>query len=247
MLLRPQQLKCNIAGVIRGRFQLNAIALTDKGAISADGYTLLFVPHPEVDASEAPNIEGVNPQSPPPNTPFLVNPEEAAQAAAALVAKAKKNGYASEWTQLIQAEVVGDMLVLGATDLSNTRVATLQKQEGDYPEVGGVIPDYANAVSISFEIDRLLGVARLLRGASASNVVTLRIIDGENGVGFSCEDGVAAMVMPYSDNVPDKLAAIRDPDAAAKRAMEQGPPGLFLAPPQPESEMLPAKVFSDND
>jgi hypothetical protein len=64
MLLMPQHLKCNAAASERGRFALNAIALIDKGALSSDGRILLFVPYPDIDAADAPLIEGVNAQAP---------------------------------------------------------------------------------------------------------------------------------------------------------------------------------------
>lgn len=249
MLLKLQQLKCNAAASERGRYALNTIALTDKGALSSDGRILLFIPHTDVDPELAPLIDGVNAMSPAPSgEPFIIDAEEAAEAVKALTTKGKEHDYGFDWTKVIQGEIVGDVIVLGSTDLTNPRILTLNKAEGEFPEVGPVIPDYSNAVTFTVDLDYLVQVAKTLRAASKSRTVTLRIVDEETAMGLSCDDGVGMLLMPFEPpHNPDALAAIRDPEAAARRAMEQGPPGLFLGPPQPESEMLPAKVFSDND
>ncbi|GIK52172.1 MAG: hypothetical protein BroJett014_11450 [Planctomycetota bacterium] len=249
MLLALQQLKCNAAASERGRYALNAVALTDKGALSSDGRILLFIPYPDAAPDVAPVIDGVNALSPKPDgTPFIIDAKEAAQAIAALISKGKAHDYGFDWTKVVQAEIVGDVIVLATTDLTNSRLLTLNRAEGEFPEVGGVIPDYREAHTITFSLDYLLQVAKTLRAASKSQTVTLRFIDDETAVGLSCDDGVAMLLMPFEPpHNADALAVLRDPEVAARRALEQSPPGLFLAPPQPESEMLPAKVFSDND
>jgi hypothetical protein len=249
MLLMPQHLKCNAGASERGRFALNAIALTDKGALSSDGRILLFIPYPDIDATDAPLIEGVNAQAPKPDgEPFIVDAKEAADAVGALITKGKESSYGYDWTKIIQGEILGDTIVLGGTNLSTQRVLTLSRAPGEFPQVGHVIPDYSNAVTFTVDLDYLVQVARTLRAASKSPTVTLRIIDEETAMGLSCNDGVGMLLMPFEPpHNPDALTAIRDPEAAARPAIEQGPPDLFLAPPQPESAMLPAKVFSDDD
>lgn len=249
MLLMPQHLKCNAAASEGGRFALNAIALTDKGALSSDGRILLFVPYPDIDAADAPLIEGVNAQAPKPDgEPFIVDAKEAANIVAALINKGKESGYGFDWTKIIQAEILGDTIVLGGTNFSTQRVLALSRAPGEFPQVGPVIPDYSNAITFTVDLDYLVQVARTLRAASKSPTVTLRIIDEETAMGLSCNDGVGMLLMPFEPpHNPDALAAIRDPEAAARRAIEQASPDLFLGPPTPESEMLPASVFPDDE
>jgi hypothetical protein len=245
MLLTLQQLKCNAAASERGRYALNTVALTDKGTLSSDGRILLFIPYPDVDPDMAPVIDGINALSPKPNgEPFIIDAKEAAQAVATLITKGKAHDYGFDWTKVVQAEIVGDVIVLATTDLSNARLLTLNRAEGEFPEVGGVIPDYGEAHTITFSIDYLLQVAKTLRAASKGSTVTLRIVDEETGMGLSCNDGVGMLLMPFEPpHNPDALAAIRDPDAAARCALEQGPPGLFLAPPM--AEVLPSTLMRD--
>lgn len=241
MLLKLQQLKCNAAANERGRYALNTIALTEKGALSSDGRILLFIPHTDADPELAPQIEGVNAMSPAPVAAFIIDAKEAGDAVKALTTKGKEHDYGFDWTKVIQAEIVGEVIVLGSTDLTNPRVLPLNRAEGEFPEVGPVIPDYSNAVTFTVGLDYLVQVAKTLRAASKSPTVTLRIVDEETAMGLSCNDGVGMLLMPYEPpHNPDALAAIRDPEAAARRAMEQMSPDLFLAPPQPDA--LPASL-----
>lgn len=247
MLLMPQHLKCNASAKERGRFALNTIALTDKGSLSSDGRILLFIPHTDVDPELAPQVKGVNAQAPKPaGEPFIIDAKEAGEAVKALTTKDKEHDYGFDWTKVIQAEILGDTIVLGGTNLSTQRVLTLSRAPGEFPEVGPVIPDYTNAITFTVDLDYLLQVAKTLRAASKSSTVTLRIIDEETAMGLSCNDGVGMLLMPFEPpHNPDALAAIRDPEAAARRAMEQMSPDLFLAPPM--AEVLPSTLMPDDE
>ncbi|MCC6574419.1 MAG: hypothetical protein IT462_11570 [Planctomycetes bacterium] len=247
MLLRPENLKCHLADDYGTRYALHCIALGARGSISSDGRFLLFVPYPPLDPADAPLIEGVDAKSPSPEVePFLVKTDEAAGAVGALLPKKGKNDDAYYWTQVIQGEVAGDGLMLATTDLESARSMVLQRTGGEFPNVGGVIPDYSEAVIISLDLNRLLKLIKTLRAASKSDVVTLRIIDTETGVNFSCNDGVAGLLMPFEPpHAPDGLAVLRDPNAAAQRDMEVAM--QMAAAPQPESEMLPPAVFATSE
>ena len=228
MFLNTANLKHHLAAAQRGRYALNAIALTSRGTLSTDGHALLFVPYPEVEAKDVPKIDGVDAASPPPALPFLLAIPEALKAAA-MVGKAKR--HASPFVTLIQAEIKGDTLTLGATDLSNAQVMRVPRLEGEFPEVGGVIPDYATAMAVSVDLENLLQGLKALRGASDTGEVTLRVIDDQHAIGLSCKNGAAMLLMPIQvekpeEHVPDQLAKLREGGTAVAAP----------APEEPEEE-----------
>ena len=228
MFLNTANLKHHLAAAQRGRYALNAIALTSRGTLSTDGHALLFVPYPEADAKDAPKIDGVDAASPSPAQPFLLAIPEALKAAA-MVGKAKR--HASPFVTLIQAEIKGDAIAFGATDLSNAQVMRVPRLEGEFPEVGRVIPDYGKAMAITMNIDQLLQGLKALRGATTDDVVTIRVIDDQQAIGLSCNDGAALLVMPVQvekpeEHVPDQLAKLREGGTAVAAP----------APEEPEDE-----------
>ena len=222
MYLKTANLKHHAAASHRGRYALNTIALTERGTLSTDGHSLLFVPYPEVDAKDAPKIEGVNSKAKPPKL-ALLEPGDAAKAAAMVSGKGRKSTLPA--FNLIHAEVKQDTIVLGATDGAGAQVLTCQQAQGAYPDVGVVIPDYSDAQVISVDIDQLLRTLKALKGATDENVVTLRVLDDQQPIGFSCKDGTAMLVMPIQidkpeEHVPDQLAQLRSggPAVAAPAA-----------------------------
>lgn len=250
MFLSSSQLKHHVAATSRGRYALNSIALMPGGTLSTDGHSLLFSPYPDVDPKDAPKIDGVDAASPPPQVePFLLGLDDAAKAAA-MSGKAKR--HAPPITQFIQAAIRDDSIVLGATDLSNTQAMTARRVEGVFPEVGGVIPDYAEAKAITVNIDQLLRSLKALRGVTNDEVVTLRIIDDQQALGFSCKDGTALLCMPIQvdkpeEHVPDQLAKLRDDgpgDAAPAEPDDEGDEEEATAIPT-EVEMEDAQEVHD--
>ncbi|MBZ0134998.1 MAG: hypothetical protein K8I27_01340 [Planctomycetes bacterium] len=226
MYLNTANLKHHVAAANRGRYALNAIALTERGTLSTDGHSLLFVPYPEVDANDAPKIEGINSKAKPPKL-ALLDPADAAKAAAMVSGKGRKSTLPA--FNLIHAEVKKGSIVLGSTDGAGAQVMTCQQAEGQYPDVAVVIPDYKKAHVISVNIDTLLRSLKALKGATDEDVVTIRVIDDQQAVGMSCKDGTAMLVMPVQvdkpeDHVSDKLAALRN----------EGPP--VAAPVDPDEE-----------
>lgn len=229
MFLSSSQLKHHVAATSRGRYSLNTIALTARGAISTDGHSLLFTPYPEVDPADAPRIDGVDPGAAPPKAePFLVSPEDAARAAAML---GRPKRFAPPVTQYLQAEIRGDTMTLGATDLSNAQTMKLRQVDGVYPDVASVIPDYAKALAVTLNLDQAIRTLKALRGATSEDVVTLRLIDDQSAIGLSCNDGTCALCMPVQvdkpeEHVPDQLALLK-PEAAPPGP----PPAKPAAPP----------------
>ncbi|MBK8205291.1 MAG: hypothetical protein IPK87_00730 [Planctomycetes bacterium] len=249
MLLHPATLKHHVAAANRSRYALNTIALMPGGTLSTDGHSLLFTPYPDADPQEAPKIDGIDPKSAPPKAePFLLSLDDAAKAAAML---GKPKRHAPPMTQFIQADVRQDSIVLGVTDLSNTQGMTARRVEGVFPEVGGVIPDYAEAKAITVNIDQLLRSLKALRGVTQNEVVTLRIIDDQQALGFSCKDGTAMLCMPVQvdrpeEHVPDQLAKLRDdgPGVAAPAEPDEEDEEAAVVPTEQEMEAAQA-VYDD--
>lgn len=248
MLLHPRNLKHHVAASSRGRYALNAIALTNRGTLSTDGYSLLFVPYPEEDTKKAPKVDGVDATATPPRArPFLLDPSDA-QKAAKMVGKGKR--HLSPYTELVQAEIEGNSIRLGATDLSNSQVLHAGAVEGNYPDVGAVIPDYEKSHAVSINLDTLLRSLKALKGATQEEVVTLRVVDDQTAVGFSCKDGAAMLVMPIQvekpeAHIPDQLAALKaGPPVAAPAAPEDDEDSDDKAgePVETEASPAPAKV-----
>src|SRR5690606_12332756 len=153
--------------------------------------------------------------------------------------------------QFIQADDRQDSIVLGVTDLSNTQGMTARRVEGVFPEVGGVIPDYAGAKAISVNIDQLLRSLKARRCVTHDEVVTLRIIDDQQALGFSCRDGTAMLCMPVQvdrpeEHVPDQLAKLRDdgPGVAAPAEPEEEDEEAAVVPTEQEMEAAQA-VYDD--
>ncbi len=226
MFLSTANLKHHVAAASRGRYALNSIALTPNGTMSTDGHSLLFTPYPDADPKDAPKIDGVDPKTPAPQVePFLLDLGDAGKAAAML---GKPRRHAPAVTQFIQAEISDDAIVLGVTDLANAQTMKARRMDGVYPEVGAVIPDYDKAMAVSVNLDQLVRSLKALRGATSDEVVTIRIIDDQQAVGFSCKDGTAMLCMPVQvdkpeEHIPDQLAKLR--------TNAEGPPATPVAPP----------------
>jgi hypothetical protein len=235
MLLSPSSLKHHVAAANRGRYALNSIALLRDGTLSTDGHSLLFVPYPDFDPADAPEIEGVKPKSPAPQVePFLLALDDAAKVAA-MVGRAKR--HSPPITQLIQAQIEDDSILCGATDLSNAQTMRVRRMDGVFPEVGVVIPDYTKAATTTVNLDQLLRTLKALRGSTDEDVVTIRVIDDQQAIGLSCKGGVCALSMPIQvakpeDHVPDQLAKLKQPSADA----EGPPPAAPIAPPAAPEE-----------
>lgn len=236
MLLSPAVLKHHVAAASRGRYALNSIALRRDGVLSTDGHSLLFVKYPDVDPAEAPKIEGVDPKSPAPaGEPFLLALDDAAKAAT-LLGKPKR--HAPPITQYVQADIRGDTIAFGVTDLATTRGMTARRLEGVFPEVGRVIPDYSNALAFSVNLDQLVQSVKALRGVTNDDVVTIRVIDDQQALGFSCRDGTAMLVMPVqvespTEHVADQFIALRT--------------GLDAEGPPPTKPTAPPAAPDDDD
>jgi len=234
MFLNISNLKSHVAAELKGRYALNALALGPKGTISTDGRALLFVPYPDVAPADAPRIAGVNPTGPQ-EKPVLLDPKDAAKAAAML---GKRKRGSNPFTELVQVEVRGEELVLGATDLAASQTMNCRPIDGEFPNVGSVIPDYSGAHVVTLEIDLFLRALKALRGASKSSTLTLRQIDDQQAIGISCDDGVAMLVMPTTvekpeEHCPDKLATLRQPVADAASA---DPVPVTAAPASPPTD-----------
>jgi hypothetical protein len=236
MLLHSRNLKHHVAASVNGRYALASIALTEHGTMSTDGHSLMFTPYPKLDPEDLPKVHGVKPASPAPKgKPFLLGPKDATTAAK-MVAGANRNTPPA--AQLIQAEVDDDAIVLGATDLQNAQVMRVKGIEGQYPEVGAVIPDYDEATAVSINIDQLLRSLKALKGATESEVVTLRVIDDQQAIGFSCKDGTAMLVMPVIVDKPEHHVPCQ-----LKKLRGEGP-GV-AAPPEPDAEPEPKSVSEE--
>lgn len=59
MFLNTANLKHHLAAAQRGRYALNAIALTSRGTLSTDGHALLFVPYPELTPRTRPRLRAL--------------------------------------------------------------------------------------------------------------------------------------------------------------------------------------------
>ena len=228
MFLNSSNLKAHVAASMKGRYALNTIALSKIGTLSSDGHALLLVPYPEVVPEEAPNIAGVSP-TPPSEKPTLLAIDDALKAAAML---GKRKRGSNPFAELVQVEVRGDEIVLGATDLAASQTMTVRQPEGEFPEVGRVIPDYAGAHAVTLELDQLLRSLKALRAATKSDTVTLRFIDDQQAIGVSCTDGVALLVMPVAVDSP----AEHCPDQLAKLRLDDEGPKTAPAPEQDEPE-----------
>lgn len=235
MFLCSSNFRHHLAAARNGRYALSTIALTDRGTLSTDGHCLLFVPYPVIDPKEAPDIDGVDAASPPPKgDPFLVSTDDA-EKAAAMVGKPRRHAPAA--TRVLQAHVEGESLVVGATDLAHSRVLRLQRAQGQFPEVGRVIPDYRSSVAITMNVANLIQTLKAMAGASSEPTVTLRVIDDQQAMGLSCRDGVAALIMPIAvdspaEHVPCQLEKLREG------------PGTVTAP-APEEPEEPAEPRED--
>lgn len=233
MFLSSSNLKAHVAASMKGRYALNTIALTQRGTLSSDGHALLLVPYPEIVPADAPMIPGVNPTLPP-DKPVLLDTNDAAKAAAML---GKRKRASNPFCELVQIEVRGEELVLGATDLAASQTMTVKQAEGEFPDVGRVIPDYADAKAVTLELDQLLRSLKALRAATKSDTVTLRMIDDQQAIGVSCDDGVAMLVMPVGvekpeEHCPDQLAKLRQ-DASVS---ESGPKTVTAPEQEPDDE-----------
>ncbi|MBK9974273.1 MAG: hypothetical protein IPP14_05825 [Planctomycetes bacterium] len=235
MFLNTANLRAHIAASQNGRYALNAIALGLQGALSSDGHALLFVPYPEVDAKEAPVIAGVAP-TPATDRPALLDPKDAAKAAAML---GKRRHFGSPFCELVQVEVRGEEIVMGATDLAACQTMTARQVEGQFPSVTDVIPDYGSAHAVTLELKQLLRSIKALCTATKSDTVTLRLIDDQHALGLSCRDGTAMLVMPVQvdtpqEHCPDQLAKLRHPDGPegpkeARKPSQDDPEGEMPA------------------
>jgi hypothetical protein len=250
MLLKPSQLKHHVSAASRGRYALNSIALMPEGSLSTDGHSLLFVPYPDTDPKDAPKIDGVDAAAAPPkHVPFLLSTEDAAKVAA-MAGKPKR--FAPLATQLVQAQIDGDSLICGATDLSNAQTMRVRRLEGQFPEVSSVIPDYATAHTITINLDQLLRSLKALKGVTSDEVVTLRVIDDQSAIGLSCKDGTAMLVMPIQvdkpeEHVPCQLAKLRDDDpAVAAPADDDSDADDDPLQPFPEGELQEAQEVYDS-
>lgn len=206
MILHPRNLKCHVAAAQRGRYALNAIALTKKGTLSTDGHLLLFVPLPDLKPEDAPKIEGVNAVSAALDKPVLVSTEDAHRAAG-MVGKAKRGSNASPWQEVVQAEIRGGQVVFGATDLRASQTMTVSSPEGEYPEIAHVLPDYSKALTVTVDIEQMLKALKVLKAASTNDAVTLRINSDQEAIGYSCADGVCLIQMPVTVEKPEEHCA----------------------------------------
>ncbi|MCC6574981.1 MAG: hypothetical protein IT462_14470 [Planctomycetes bacterium] len=238
MLLNQSNLKVHCAASQRGRYALNSVAVTPRGTLSTDGQVVLLVPLPNVRVQDAPTIEGVNAASPAPKM-FLLRTEDAARAAG-MLGKGKR-GWSSPWTETVQAEVKDGKMLLAATDLSSPQTMVVSEAEGQFPDVGSVLPDFSKAQTISLNINLALKAFKALRGATKEAEVTLRIIDDQHGIGLSCRDGVCMYVMPMNvetadDHCPDKLALLKEPLPEAVKALAGAAAVVELGSATPAAE-----------
>lgn len=246
MLLNQANLKAHVAAAQKGRYALNAIALCKTGSISTDGHALLHVPYPQAALADAPAIAGVNPTAPT-EEPVLLDPKDAARAAAML---GKRKRGSNPFAELVQLEVRGEELVLGATDLVASQTMKCRRVEGEFPAIGVVIPDYAKALAVTVEIELLLRSLKAMQAATRSDTVTLRVIDDQQAIGLSCADGVALIVMPYGvekpeDHCPDKLALLRESAPPAQDACNT--PVTTSKPSQPAPDEAEEADEADED
>ncbi|MBV6516381.1 MAG: hypothetical protein HPKKFMNG_02047 [Planctomycetes bacterium] len=264
MHLSIRNLRAHVCAERRGRYSLNRIALTDKGSVSTDGQSLLLVPYPQ----------GNGRQVPPADKPILISPEDAGRVASLVKEKsAKRRGYATE-EKTIEVKLPESVLKVSATAEGRIHETTVNIQDGEFPRVGHVIPDFAKALTITFELEDLLHALKALRLASNGKRVTVRVNSAEEGAGFSTDDGVGLLLMPVTcdpDHPPasDALTIIREKaEETAPGSQEGAPnrpperladstheiqevsvkaPGPLAPPAAPDDEGDEASDFTDED
>jgi hypothetical protein len=222
MHLSIRNLRAHVCAERRGRYSLNQIALTNKGSISTDGQSLLLVPYPQ----------GNGRHVPPADKPILISPEDAGRVASLVKEKSvKRRGYATE-EKTIEVKLPESVLKVSATTEGRVHETTVNIQDGEFPRVGHVIPDFSKALTVTFEFEDLLHALKMLRLASNGKRVTVRVNSAEEGAGFSTDDGVGLLLMPVTcdadhPHASDALTAIRG------KAEDAVPGAQEVAPTRP--------------
>lgn len=231
MHLSIRNLRAHVCAERHGRYALNQIALTEKGTISTDGQTLLLVPYPPGNGRHVPTAD----------KPILISPTDANRIAslAKEKPKGKRRGYSTEEEKTIEVKLPESVLRVSTNSEGRVHETTVNIQEGEFPRMGRVVPDFSKALAVTFELDALLNTLKTLKLASNSRRVTLRVITADEGAGFSTDDGVGLLFMPSPrdadhPHAKDALAIIRE------NAKEEGP----SAEPTLEPSMIqPAQAF----
>ncbi|GIK51489.1 MAG: hypothetical protein BroJett014_04620 [Planctomycetota bacterium] len=207
MHLSIRNLRAHVCAERRGRYSLNQIALTDNGSVSTDGQTLLLVPYPHGNGRHVPSAD----------KPILISPTDASRIAslAKEKPKGKRRGYSAEEEKTIEVKLPESVLRVSTSSEGRVHETTVNIQEGEFPRMGRVVPDFSKALAVTFELDALLNTLKTLRLASNSKCVTLRVINADEGAGFSTDDGVGVLLMPSPrdadhPHAKDALALIRE-------------------------------------
>lgn len=248
MQLSIRNLRAHVCAERHGRYALNQIALTEKGTVSTNGQTLLLVPYPPGNGRRVPAAD----------KPILISPTDANRIAslAKEKPKGKRRGYATEEEKTIEVKLPESVLRVSTNSEGRVHETTVNIQEGEFPHMGRVVPDFSNALTVTFELDALLNTLKTLKLASNSKYVTLRAINAEEGAGFSTDDGVGVLLMPSPRDADhphavDALAIIRESTAEEVSAAGPTPEPSTVTPSQtsrahePAVELAPIKAPSE--
>lgn len=220
MLLSIANLKHHVAAAERGRWALNAIALTEHGTVSSNGKTLLFIPYPAVNPKDVPVIEGIDAASLPATFPVLINVEDAVRAASIVPAKHINPVY-----RYIQADFRGGKVVFAGTDGASVQQVNATPNDGEYPNFVSVLPDYSRSKPITLDVGYLFKAIKTLKEASGEDIVTLRLLDKDSAVNISTRDGLAMLVMPTDDSASvDGFDALKAKPQKVKRERKEKKP-----------------------
>ena len=207
MHLSIRNLRAHVCAERHGRYAFHQIALTEKGTISTNGQSLLLVPYPPGNGRHVPSAD----------KPILISPTDASRIAslAKEKPKSKRRGYSTENEKTIEVKLPESVLRVSTNSEGRVHETTVNIQEGEFPRMGRVVPDFSKAMAVTFELDALLNTLKTLKLASNNKCVTLRVINADEGAGFSTDDGVGLLLMPSPrdadhPHAQDALAVIRE-------------------------------------
>lgn len=200
MLLDKHSLTTDIAdNATNGRYALESLCLLPNGAVlSTCGKTLLYVPPvPDMDAKDAPKIDGVQ-ASWAPTAPTLLDADDAKALAKAIPKKAP--------LPIVQTAQVAAG-VAGVTNLSAVQNFRLRDMaDRPYPDrdsfkqvVEAALPDEPTAHG-QFDLDLLIDVLTALKKATRLHVkhAVLRLhttAEGHVNLSATTKDGAAVLLM----------------------------------------------------
>ncbi len=162
MHLSIRNLRAHVCAERHGRYALNQIALTEKGTISTDGQSLLLVPYPPGNGRHVPSAD----------KPILISPTDASRIAslAKEKPKGKRRGYSTEDEKTIEVKLPESVLRVSTNSEGRIHETTVNIQEGEFPRMGRVVPDFSKALAVTFELDALLNTLKTLEAGEQQQV-----------------------------------------------------------------------------